>query len=384
MSAALLLASTLALQAPAAAPQETPRPLDLDRGWEISGDVRVEPHLGRPAIRFRTGRAIRRDVAFENGTIDAQMAVSGRRSFGYVQFRIQKDDEYEEFYLRPHKSELPDALQYAPVFRGESYWQFFHGPGGTAPVELPRDRWIPVRVVVEGSRAALFVGDLTTPRLVVPRLARDTVKGVFALNGFLPAGAAPEGEYPVSYSEIVVRPGFVAYDFSKRPPPAAAPPGSISRWSVSPSFEPPPGPLRALPKPAGEWGRLDADPAGRVLLFRDRARLKPRQRVAVLSRVTLQAASDGERRLNVGFSDEVTVFLDGRPLFSGDAIYRFDNPRQEGLITLSQATVYLPLRKGPNELVLAVADVFGGWGFAAQLDGEGVSVAVEGKEPSAR
>ncbi len=28
-----------------------------------------------------------------------------------------------------------------------------------------------------------------------------------------------------------------------------------------------------------------------------------------------------------------------------------------------QGTLYLPLRRGSNELVLAVADVFGGWGM---------------------
>jgi hypothetical protein len=68
------------------------------------------------------------------------------------------------------------------------------------------------------------------------------------------------------------------------------------------------------------------------------------------------------RAFDLGFSDRVTVFLNGRPLFSGDASYSFDAPRRDGLIGYDQARLYLPLEKGDNELALAVADSFGGWG----------------------
>lgn len=379
-----LVAAVAAVATDAAVAADVPaRALPLDTGWDSTGEVRVEPYLGKPAMRFRTGRAVRRDVAFEDGTIDVLVAASGRRSFAYVQFRMQGDEEHEEFYLRPHKSALPDSVQYAPVFKGESYWQFFHGPGGTAAVEIPRDRWVPVRVVVSGDKAALFVDDLTTPRLVVPRLARDAAKGYLALRSFVPTGGAPDGELPVSFAEPTVRPGFVPYDFSK----AAAPPvpaGTIQRWAVSRAFTPAPGPVRAPLTDVIEGGftNLSMDASGRLLLFRDRARLAPRDRVAVFARVVLEAPDEGVRRLNLAFSDEVTVFVNGQPLFSGDASYHFDNPRQEGVVSLSQATVYLPLRKGRNELLLAVADVFGGWGFAGQLEAaDGVKVTAEPAVP---
>ena len=81
-------------------------------------------------------------------------------------------------------------------------------------------------------------------------------------------------------------------------------------------------------------------------------------------------------RLLLGFSDRVTVFLNGRPLFSGDQRYFFDNPRQEGVIGFHQGTVYLQLQQGPNEVMLAVSDQFGGWGLMGRLlDAEGVRLA---------
>ena len=60
--------------------------------------------------------------------------------------------------------------------------------------------------------------------------------------------------------------------------------------------------------------------------------------------------------------DEVTVFLNGAPLFTADDSYLFDLPRREGLIGLDQATVYLPLRRGDNELVLYLVELgLRGW-----------------------
>ena len=61
-----------------------------------------------------------------------------------------------------------------------------------------------------------------------------------------------------------------------------------------------------------------------------------------------------------GYRDDASVFLNGERLFSGVNGYSFNFPRREGLITIDHATVYLPLRPGDNELLLAVSDVFGG------------------------
>jgi hypothetical protein len=68
------------------------------------------------AGRRSFGRAIRRDLSLQDGTIEFDLLVLPRRSFVSVQFRMASDDEYEETYFRPHKSSLPDAIQYDPVW----------------------------------------------------------------------------------------------------------------------------------------------------------------------------------------------------------------------------------------------------------------------------
>ena len=65
-------------------------------------------------------------------------------------------------------------------------------------------------------------------------------------------------------------------------------------------------------------------------LYRQVAAADPRNAIAVvgLARVTLDCAESAVRELRFGYSDEVTVFLNGQPLFSGDARYSHDNPRR--------------------------------------------------------
>ena len=87
----------------------------------------------------------------------------------------------------------------------------------------------------------------------------------------------------------------------------------------------------------------------------------------MLARTTLKADQATTQRVEVGYSDEISVFLNGRLLFIADDSYHFNQPRLQGLIGLHQAALYLPLQQGDNELVLAVTDRFGGWGLMARV-----------------
>jgi hypothetical protein len=75
----------------------------------------------------------------------------------------------------------------------------------------------------------------------------------------------------------------------------------------------------------------------------------------------------GTYAFDLGFSDFATVFVNGVPVFRGDASYSFDRPRREGLIGYDQARLYLPLRAGENEIAIVLAEIFGGWGIMARF-----------------
>jgi len=230
-----------------------------------------------------------------------------------------------------------------------------------------------VKVVVSGSKAAVFVGDTTTPQLVVPRLARKAAPGYIALRSFLPGGE-PEGVHVTSFANVVVRPSEIDFDLSGVKAGETRAEGVVVEWLVSDPQVAPDGPVRELPAASG-WRKVKADPSGLVVIGEQFARPDRRKRATALAKLTLTTAAETRVPFDLGYSDEVTVFLNGAPLFAADDSYRFDLPRREGLIGLDQATVYLPLRAGENELVLAVTEVFGGWGVMGRLGGSGVTAS---------
>jgi hypothetical protein len=350
-----------------------------DGQWQLEGAAKVERDGDREVLSVETGEAVRRDVSFQDGTIDFEVQLTRRRSFVYVLFRVLGEGENEEVYLRPHKSGLPDALQYAPVWQGQSAWQLHHGPGGTAAVELAPDVWTRVRLKVAGSRAALYVGDMDKPAMVMPRLAREPRAGGIALRGFSPG--KPTNRPIARYANVVVRPGPVTIDVpaeaAKQPAVAA---GTVRAWAVSRSFVPRDGAPVEVPSAdvLGPLQRLETEPDGLLELHRHVKLPAGSRDGTAVARLHVRAAKAGVHPFDLGFSDVATVFVNGRPVFRADASYSFDAPRREGLIGYDQARLYLDLTAGDNEVAVLLSDGFGGWGLMGRF------VSPEGLQIEAR
>lgn len=362
----------LALAASAADPADSRLLSFDDGGWTITDPkARVENLGGKTALRMITGMALRKDIDLADGTIEFDVWSTGERAFAYLHFRMESEAESEAVYLRLHKTGLPDAVQYDPFYQRVGNWQLYHGPESTAAAELPAGRWIHVRVILKGEKAVVFVGDGAEPTLEIPKLARGTSGGFIALRSFLGVNVKTDVEPPSSFANVVVKKGVVDYDFSKVvEAPAPETPGLVKAYRFSPAFVPPEGPVISLPEEAlkGVSQVVPALPSGLVVIAKH-VKLPPQaRRYATVASFRVRAASAGYRRLRLGFSDEASVFVNGQLLFTGDQKYSFNFPRQEGLITLDNSAIYLPLKEGDNEIRIAVAEVFGGWGLMARFE----------------
>ena len=338
--------------------------------WELSGDAAIETSDSGGTLSVASGRAVHRDLMMADGTIEFDLEVTPHRSFVFVAFRVEERGEHEEIYFRPHKSMLPDAIQYTPAYLGRGQWQLYHDTHSTAAAPLPAGEPIRVKIAIEGQLGVVWVGDMEEPRLRF-FLARPRAEGRLALSSFRPAGG-PEGVPMARFSNLTIRPGevdasplFVAEAFQ-------VPRGRVSHWSLSPAFAPPEGAVRELPAAtlaADGWRRVGATPRGGfVEIERHVTRPEGADRATVLARLTIAAEKAATHRLDLGFSDEVSVFLNGRLIVSANDDYSFNEPRRQGLLTLDQLAVYLPLAEGDNELVVAVTDRFGGWGLAGRFE----------------
>jgi len=336
--------------------------------WNLYGDVKTGIFEGRPAFSLR-GMAELKDVEMRDGILDVDVYTERRRTFFGFDFRIDSAN-FEELYLRTHKTGLPDAIQYTPVLNTGRNWQLFNGPGFTGGMNIPVDTWFHLRLVVTGAQAKLYAGDTTTPVLVMSDLKSGVQKGGIALMAL---GG------PAYFSNFSFTP-TADVPWVRHLTPML--PNTITKWSLSPSYD---ALARDVERPLGEqeadtmrWENAEAEPPGIVLIQRYRdaphpvvtyqtdfsTRLQPQPGTRVVyARTVITADRDQVRKLCFGYSDEVTLFLNGKPLFRGRSSQSFRDPGFLGIVSADNDAVYLPLKKGKNELMLAVSELGGGWGF---------------------
>ena len=131
------------------------------------------------------------NVSSTNGIIEYDIAVDGSRGYPRRARSVPRRMlEYENFYIRPHASGLPDAMQYNPVRGGIASWQLYHGDGFTSAAVIPRDEWLHVKLEILGRQARVFLGESVEPALVIHQLKHDLSEG-FRRNSLRSAAARP-------------------------------------------------------------------------------------------------------------------------------------------------------------------------------------------------
>ncbi|HKE55909.1 MAG TPA: hypothetical protein VKB46_04375 [Pyrinomonadaceae bacterium] len=345
-------------------------PADSPR-WDLEGQAKPVEYQGRKSLFLDGGAAVLKDFEMRDGVIDVDVASSGTRGFFGIQFRLDHDGANGEWvYLRPHKSGQPDAMQYTPVLNTGANWQIYNGPGFTGAVDIPKDVWFHLRLEVNGAQAKFFVKDMDKPALVMNDLKSGVQKGQVALHVL--AG----GTY-FSNFEIRTTPDA---PWERHLP--AMPPATLMKWSLSPAYEAlernVERPLSANESASIHWQDVEAEPPGFVVIYRYREaphlrvtfasdfskRLEPQPGTKlVYARTTIDSDHDQVKKLLLGYSDEVSVFLNGKILYRGRSAQNFRDPGFLGIVNPENDAVYLPLKKGSNELLLAVSELGGGWGF---------------------
>ena len=351
---------------------------DSDR-WVCSDKVPVKKqHLGRDSL-FLTNAAYCyvKDVEFEDGIIEVDMAAPKTRSFMGIDFRFESPDDHETVYLRPHKSGLDDATQYMPMFNGGSTWQLYSGEGFTAPVEIPREQWFRVKLEVSGSTGKLFVNDYEKPALTINDFKRGKTKGPVGL------WASVTGGYFANFRYTLKKTGEV----NPANKVAAIDPRIVANWELSDAFSAtdvnPEAVQDANAMKSMQWQKVSAESPGMIVINRYRRSsdiLPPyladpskrlenvKDKKVVFARTIINSDYSQVKKLSFGYSDEITVHLNGQPLFTGKSAFRFRDPGFLGIMDVEDDAVFLPLKKGPNEIVLAVSEFFGGWGFICRLN----------------
>jgi hypothetical protein len=338
-----------------------PVPFDSDR-WEMQAkESKVMNHLDRKALYLKSGIATVKDSQFTDGIIEFDVAFSNERAFIGAFWRMQDPDNFEEFYVRPHQSGNPDANQYQPLFNGMAAWQLYHGEGYGAPVKYNFNQWNHIKLVISGKQTDVYINNMDVPALFVSDQKREIKSGKVGLS---------VGNFaPGYYSNFSFAPQSSPVLKGKAKEPEPTPSGTVTSWMVSNpidkktlenKFQ-----LTAVDKQNLSWKKLDSERNGVTNLARLYGADEGKD--TVFAKLVLESASEQTKKMRFGFSDEVKVYFNDRLIFAGDDTYQSRDYRHLGTMGYYDE-LFLPLKKGVNEVWFAVSENFGGWGIKALLE----------------
>jgi hypothetical protein len=297
--------------------------VDFESDQWIIRNGQVIEHLGRKSL---VGNAYLKDVEFGNGIIEVDIAVTGHkvRSYPGIIFRRQSDEDYERFYVRTHRAGLyPDALQYTPVSNGITSWQLYNGDGFTAAVDFPPNQWIHIKMEILGQQARVYVNNDEEPALVVYELKHGRRKGAIGLMA--------EGTAYFSNFKYTTTDGLQF----ESPPLVDTLPGIITAWELSQTFKLSTVDMKQYPDEQllseVQWQAVGSDPSGLVDVGRFASRLG-REPDCVLARKIINVDQDRILDFSFGYSDAVSIFVNGKRYFLGNSSYQSRDASFLGII----------------------------------------------------
>ncbi len=328
-------------------------PIPFDTlSWDLTR-ARVSEYLGRNAL---SGTAFLKDTILRNGVIEFDMVVTGQRSYPGVIFRMASDGDYERIYFRPHlPASFSNVVQYVGTFNSIDSWQLYTGEDYTASAALPENEWVHVKLEILGCQARVTLRHDPAPILLVRHLAHGDREGKTGLIG--PAdGTTFFSNFRINHE---IPSGF--------PPETGVeiPFGITEQWQMSPVFNAADIDPALTPEEQGlsnlAWKTVNCRPDGIVDLSRYISRRGSLPELVYL-KTTLQSDKDTKKLFSFGYSDMISIFLNGQFLFGGNSAYTSRDPSFQGIVGLNDY-INLPLKKGSNELIVALTESFVGWGL---------------------
>jgi hypothetical protein len=358
----LVLLAMLPLTLRAAEPQKIAMIADH---WEANGDVQFLHSDGSdgPAgdiLKVSKGYALLKNFTFHDGTIEFDTQPDSNMGAG-IAFRYRDKDTYEDFYLRPRPKcdQAEDCIQYAPNTKGVLLWDVY--PQFQAPAPLKDGMvWNHIRMVVSGKRMNIYVNGATQPALKVGHLEGDSMEGGIFLEG------------PGTFANLVITPGATdGLTPEPEPDPTSTDKRLVRNWQLSAWRVLDAGKEPAYSDlPSKGWSPIGAERAGLVNISRvDGLPTGRKTRTLAWLKTTIVSNNAQTKKVNFGWVREAWVFVNGKLVYADKNMYQPPDQRKkpDGRLSLDNGSFDLPLQAGKNEIAIAVATQFYGWGVKMQI-----------------
>ena len=296
-------------------------------------------------MTLNEGVAASKTVRFSTGVIDFDIKPLGYDDAGVV-FHREGSAEGEFVYLRanPDCPAADDCIQYAPITHTMLNWNIY--PNYQNPAPISPTGWNHVHIEVIGDGMRVYFNHAAEPSLVVPRLRGLRHDGGLAFKG------------PAVFANLVIDPHATAG--LSAVPAASVEAGTIMAWRASsPTAYDRNGIVVAKDVPTSDaWRPIEVEPTGLVNLGRAFGLAQAPSSSLAWLKTEVAASATMRRTLQVGFAEEVWVFLNGQLVYSGRNQYFPMETRlsPDGRLEPDNASIPLDLSKGRNEIILAVGN----------------------------
>jgi hypothetical protein len=206
----------------------------------------------------------------------------------------------------------------------------------------------------------VFVGGGKEAVLSVPRLRNATAVGEI---GFWARVNDKPTEWAAAISNVRITKAPTTTVLTPAP---TAPTQFVWNWQVSDPVSAT-GRVNGVPADAAFSRPVKSEESGLINL--NRVFPVQKGRSVVFAKHTFTA--DAARRViaGIGYSDDVSVFVNGELVYSGINAWDSRTPALNSFVDARWESVVLPFKAGANEVVLAVADDQRfGWGFAVKIE----------------
>jgi hypothetical protein len=334
-----------------------------------AGTLKFGEFLGRRAVYLPSGLLTVKDANFRDGTVEADVASKSGGLFIGMAFRIESEANMEVVYLRPGASDTSEAVQYTPRLNGDAIWQLLNTSHEKARAHIPENQWIHMKIVVDGRTCTLFLNESKVPTLTVTNLRRGDSKGEIGLWSLAGGGY---------FSNLSYKPLPDRKPLPDLPPFKRA--GLLSDWELSAAFDASDVDVGTYPASISHWEKVHAEDPGFVLVNRYRSSpamfpMPSREEMrkgrvkgakVVFARTQISSVKGSEKILKIGYSDDIVVYLNRKPIFSGKNALSYRADDSFGTFGLNDQT-RIHLNPGDNELLVAVTEYNGGWAFECEL-----------------
>lgn len=302
------------------------------------------------------GRVIVKNQNFSNGIISVDVYANTARSFAGIIFR-QQEGSREEVYMRLHKSTQVDALQYTPVFNGETNWQLYNKH--QANIEFKTKGWNKLRIEINNKTAVVYVNNENV--LTINNLRTDNMNGdigLFALfnNRF--------SNFSVTNKDITI-----SQQKEKSTKSDAA---IITKWNITKAFLYNEESLNFKNFSKEKYTTVSTESSGLLPISKyvkkpSSGNFEDNIEVYTVASTIINVATKQIKKFSFDYSDKIKIYFNGKLLFYGNNAFRTKGIQHEGHLDINSNTLYLNLKKGKNILHCVVIDRANGWGLMGKL-----------------